>query len=93
MSKSISTASEVEIRNAIGFLSATKDSFSTIDIIRQILGSYQSDTDTPAGSSPNALFGKKLSKNAASYRILRLSRKSGQDDSGNRTTTVIWRPV
>lgn len=94
MYKSISTVSEFEIGYAIGSLSATKESFSTIDIIRKILGNYQSDKDTPGGSSPNALFGKKLSENVANYRIQRvLPDKPGKDDSGNSTATAIWRSV
>ena len=58
MTKSIADASEFEIGYAIGFLSAKHTSFSTIDIIRQINGSYQVDASTPVGLSPNALFGK-----------------------------------
>lgn len=94
MSQSIANVSEFEIGYAIGFLSAKGEQFSTIDIIRKILGTYQSDKDMPGGSSPNALFGKKLSLNAEIYRIQRVPPdKPGKDDSGNPTTTAIWRPV
>jgi len=96
MPQSIANASDFEIGYAIGFLSAKGGQFSTIDIISKIVGSYQCDTGIPAGSSPNALFGKKISKNAANYRIQRVLEpddKPSQDDSGNKTTTAIWRAV
>jgi hypothetical protein len=68
--------------------------FSTIDVIRRILGEYNCDKDTPAGSSPNALFGKRLSNNATQYRIERdQPDRSSKDDEGNPTTTAFWRPV
>ncbi len=94
MSQSITNATDFEIGYAIGFLSAKGGQFSTIDIISKIVGSYQCDTGIPADSSPNALFGKKLSKNKANYRIERVLEpddKLGQDESGNKTTTAIWR--
>lgn len=91
MTKSIADASEFEIGYAIGFLSAKHTSFSTIDIIRQITGSYQVDASTPAGLSPNALFGKRLSENSSNFRIrLVQSNEPSQDDYGNKTTTAIW---
>ena len=94
MSRSIDEVSDFEIGYAIGFLSAKGEPFTTIEIIRKILGTYQSDKDTPVVSSPNALFGKKLSQNAEGYRIQRvLPDERDKDDSGNPTTTAIWRPV
>lgn len=86
MTNPISEATDFEIGYAIGFLSAQKEQFSTIDIIRIIIGSYYCDVETPGGSSPNALFGKRLSANECRYRIRRIPPDiNSKDDSGRPT--------
>ena len=92
MPNRISDATDFEVGYAIGFLSAQNEQFSTINIIRKIIGSYYCDEGTPAGSSQNALFGKRLSANEQRYRIKRvLPDEPSKDDSDRPTTTAIWR--
>lgn len=92
--RTINDASDYEVGYAIGFLSARGEEFSTIDVIRKILGTYLCDQGVPAAESPNALFGKFLSANAADLKIERLlPDRPAQDDEGNRTTTAYWRPL
>ncbi len=96
MARTISTITDFDIEHAICHIVAKKlsDSFSTIDVIREILGVFISDKGVPAGSSPNALFGKRLSENAHQYRIERvLPDRLSIDDAGNPTTTAFWRAV
>lgn len=96
MPRSISNVSDFDIQHAIAHLSVERrgEPFSTIDVIRKIIGVYLCDTNTSAAASPNALFGKRLSENAVTFGIKRvLPDVPAKDDAGNSTTTAIWQPV
>ncbi|MBZ0223285.1 MAG: hypothetical protein K8F35_09665 [Dokdonella sp.] len=89
----IECATDFDIGYAIGSLSARKDLFSTVDVIREILGHYHRDVGIPAGSSPNALFGKKLSRHEEAFRLVRdHPDRDAPDDDGEPTTSAYWRP-
>ena len=69
-----------------------KPEFSTVEVIREILGFYHRDVDTPGGSSPNAQFGKHLMKNAHEFGIVRVPPdRTVNDGEGDTTTSAIWR--
>ena len=95
MPRTVSSITDFDIDHAICHLVQRRNpTFTTIEVIREILGVFSSDTGVPAGSSANALFGKRLSNNAENYRIQRvLPDISSIDDSGNPTTTAVWQAV
>ena len=96
MPRTIDTISDFDIEHAISHLVAENggEPFTTIDVIRKILGAYHSDLDTPVALSPNAQFGKRLSDNASKYRIqLVKPRQRATDDANNSTSTALWEAV
>jgi hypothetical protein len=97
MSKSVSSITNSEIVVAARKLAAISQggTFSTIDIIREITGRYERAAGTPASSSPNAAFGKRLSQDSQILGIKREPPKSHpqKDDSGAVTSTARWRLV
>lgn len=93
MPRTIDTISDFDIEHAISHLVAENggEPFTTIDVLRKILGAYHSDLETPVALSTNAQFGKRLSANANSYRIqLVKHHQPATDDAGNTTSTALW---
>ena len=81
-----------QIRSAIERLRDIKPVFSTVDVIRTILGFYHRDVGTPGGASPNAQFGKRIMKHAHEFGIVRVRPDQSVDDGeGGTTTAAIWR--
>ena len=67
-------------------------SFTTEQVIREYLGHFCSDRQTPPVYSFNAQFGKLLARNAARLGIaMTATDESVQDDHGHPTTTARWR--
>lgn len=55
-------------------------------------GSFESNRGTPVCHSPNAAFGKFLSRNAAALGITRVRANARRRDArGNRTSATLWR--
>lgn len=91
---SVSTIRDAEIGYAIADLASLNRPFTTIDVIKHILGSYFCDRNTPAALSPNANFGKRVRALSQLLGIrLEQRRLRRSDDFGNRTTTAQWRAV
>ena len=95
MTRTVSSITDFDIEHAICHLVQRRNpTFTTIEVVREILGTFISDTGQVAGSSPNALFGKRLSNNSSTYRIKRiLPDIASIDDVGNPTTTAVWEAV
>lgn len=90
----IQAVTEEQIRTAIDLLRARGEPFSTVTVIRGILGFYHRDVGMPGGSSPNAQFGKRLQKYAHEYGIVRvLPDQTVDDGEGGTTTAAMWRPA
>lgn len=88
----IQNATDEQIRAAIDHLRSTRQNFSTVDVIRGVLGFYHKDVGMPGGASPNAHFGKMLMKRAHEYGIVRVPPDQTVDDGeGGATTAAIWR--
>ena len=67
-------------------------SFTTAQVIREYMGHFCSDRQTPAAYSFNAQFGRLLSRNAERLGIVMIApNESVQDDHGHPTTTAEWR--
>lgn len=94
MGNPIQGATEEQIRTAIDHLRETRKTFSTVDVIRGVLGFYRKDVGAPGGASPNSQFGKKLMKHAHEYGIVRVPPdQTVEDGEGGTTTAAIWRPA
>lgn len=88
----IQGVNDEQIHTAIQELRRSKSIFSTVDVIRNILGFYHRDVGTPGGASPNAQFGKHLMKYALEFGIVRvLPDKTVNDGEGGTTTAAMWR--
>jgi hypothetical protein len=91
-SNPIQEVTEDQVLAAIENLQATGRTFSTVDVIRRILGFYHRDIGVPGGASPNAQFGKRLMKHAHEYGIARVPPdQTVEDGEGGTTTAAIWR--
>lgn len=67
------------------------DTFYTTDVLRDYLGQFLSDKNTPPSNSFNARFGKFLRQNEQALHIVHID--SGiriKDDNGNPTKTSMW---
>lgn len=79
-----------QIRSAIEQL-RDRSQFSTVDVIRSILGFYHRDVGV-RGASPNGMFGKRLMKYAHEFGVVRVPPDQAVDDGeGGTTTAAIWR--
>lgn len=82
-----------QIRSAIERLRGVKPVFSTVDVIRTILGFYHRDVGV-RGASPNGMFGKRLMRHAHEFGIVRVPPDQTVDDGeGGTTTAAMWRPA
>jgi hypothetical protein len=92
MTNPIANATRFDIGYAIGWLSAKQETFSTVDVIRTILGRYHRDNGIPGGLSANAAFGKLLSAHQEEFRIERVPPdRNVPDDENVDTKSAIWR--
>lgn len=90
----IENATDEQIRAALKDLCTTRETFSTVDVVRGVLGYYHRDTGTPGGASANSQFGKRLMKHAYEFGIARVPPdKTVDDGEGGTTTAAIWRPA
>lgn len=89
----IQTVTDNQISSAIDRLRRDRQLFSTVDVIRAVLGFYRRGVGV-RGSSPNGLFGKRLMKYAHEFGIVRVLPDNPMDDGeGGTTTAAMWRPA
>lgn len=78
-------------RRSVAELTAHRDQFTTVDLIRQVNGEYHNARQTSVAASENAWIGRMLSYNAEHLQIKLVQRGvKSQDDEGHRTTTALW---
>lgn len=91
-SNPIQSVTDEQTRSAINQLRSIKPVFSTVDVIRAILGFYHRDVGTPGEASPNARFSKRLMRHARELGIVRVPPDQNVDDGeGSMTTSAVWR--
>jgi LPS sulfotransferase NodH len=89
----IQAVTDDQIRSALERLRRDRQLFSTVDVIRAILGFYHRDVGV-RGASPNGMFGKRLMKYAHEFGIVRVPPDRPVDDGeGGTTTAAMWRPA
>lgn len=83
--------SDDDLRAAILAVAKDKTTFQSIDLIRQIVGRYLRDRDTPAASSSNGRFAKRLSRDRKKLGIrLVQSDERVYDDEGGPSMSARW---
>jgi hypothetical protein len=82
--------SDIMIERALVAL-RSRSRFSTADVIENSTGQpYRRNAGVPAGSSPNARTGKRLSKNAAAWSIRPVGEVKITDADGVTTQAMTW---
>jgi len=88
----VEAITDAQIREAIQRLAGEGGTFSTVQVIRAILGSYYRDIGVPANHSPNARFGKRLARHSVEFGITRvMPSQPVRDDDKGPTETAMWR--
>lgn len=77
-----------EATQVVRRLQLRTDIVTTIDIIREIKGSYVRE---PLGKSTNSLIGRWLKIHAEEIGITKIGRIPSKDDLWQNTSTILWR--
>lgn len=87
----LAAISDEDLRAAILAVAEDKATFLSIDLIRHIVGRYLRDRETPAASSPNGRFAKRLSRDRKKLGIrLVQSDERVYDDEGGPSMSARW---
>lgn len=80
-----------DIERAIDQFVFNQRSFTTIDIVRDLIDRYRCDTGTSIAHSVNVNFGKRVAAVCARKAVSVNNRRlKATDDNGNVTTTTQW---